>query len=473
MTEINLKELLDQNKAVFLDVSQEIAKEGVNIKLNCIGVNDLTNKQISWLFAKIPKKYILCELDNYINLDTVSDQLHKKFANYIRSYQLKKQNLKIRIRFFVGTITLILLMGTSRFIFNKYLFTKNDLDTNSITIGVLGQLDRYAPLVKYLQSELGGSVQIAIDGFDNMSYQLAINRIQLKQWDIAFTLSPTISVAAEDSKYYSVARMFAHLPPSYKSVMFVKKDSDINTLDDITPNTIIALGSNDSASSFYSPIYYLYGEKLTINFGNRGEKIKELVRKGEADIGAGAMNDVITQKDLNNDLKIISYSIDLPGAGVYVSPLLSESDRQTIATLLNNAPIEAKDKDHANYGDPNTKIDYSGYRELIKSVEKIITCADFTVNPVSLFCNTNQEYLEIEGKVQDWLSKKNNYQFTIVDKNKVRHKVHIGKEIAFEIIGEDNPISLNKKKVRIKYIASKNKNYILINNPLQLKILSK
>ena len=488
-SEIYLKNLVNAKKKDYLKVSKELAKENNSKKLDCTGVDSLSKIQLDLLFSHVTDKNNLrIELNKYIKVDTVNESLNKILIEYVES-QLKSNNLedlklfKPKKSVLISIIFLATLLCLGIFTFKDRIYINNknqldisvstnkyELDTDSLTIGVLGEVERYEPLVEYLQSELGSSVDITIDGYDGMPYQLAINRIQLKQWDVAFTLSPNISIAAEDSNYQRVARMFPNYPPNYQSVMFVKKDSDIQSMDDITLNTVIALGSDDSASSFYMPIYYLYGRKLIIDDGHRGKKIKELVRNGDADIGAGAFNDLIKWEDLN-DLKIISQSMNIPGSSVYVSPTLSESDRKILSMLLNNAPDEVKNKDKANYGDPETNIDYSGFRELVKSVERIITCADFTVNPVSLFCNSNQNYSEIEGKVQDWQSQRNEYILTIIDSYKLKHKVCLDRQIAAKIIGEDNPISVKNKRVRVKYVSQQHEKCIRINNPLQIKIL--
>ena len=210
--------------------------------------------------------------------------------------------------------------------------------------------------------------------------------------------------------------------------------------------------------------------KLTINDGHRGGKIRELVKNGNADIGAGALDALISEEDLKNDLKIISQSMNIPGAGVYVSPTLSKSDREVIDMLLNNAPDEVKNKDYANYGDPKTNINYSGFREVIKTVERIATCADFTINPVNLYCNSNQGYSEIEGKVQDWQLKSNGYVVTIIDRNKLKHKICLNRQLATKIIGEENLVFIKNKKVKIKYIAQQYDKCLRVNNPLQIKM---
>ena len=127
-------------------------------------------------------------------------------------------------------------------------------------------------------------MQIVIEGDEDLPYQEAKNKLATKQWDIAFTLSPMISVAAQDNGYHWAARMFANYPPYYQSALFVKANSPIRSLADLSPSTKIALGDFNSASSFYMPSYDLYGKTLLVDMGYRGDDIREMVSSGQADV---------------------------------------------------------------------------------------------------------------------------------------------------------------------------------------------
>jgi hypothetical protein len=99
----------------------------------------------------------------------------------------------------------------------------NRLETNSLTIGILGKSDNYTPLFEYLKQQFGDQITITIDSHRRESYQEAKNKLATQKWDIAFTLSPMISVAAKDNRYVWVARMFPQSPPYYQSALFVEK----------------------------------------------------------------------------------------------------------------------------------------------------------------------------------------------------------------------------------------------------------
>ncbi|MGL6136728.1 MAG: phosphate/phosphite/phosphonate ABC transporter substrate-binding protein, partial [Planktothrix sp.] len=190
----------------------------------------------------------------------------------------------------------------------------NRLETNSLTIGILGKSEDYTPLVEYLKQQFGDQITITIDSKLRESYQEVKNQLATKKWDIAFTLSPMISVAAKDNRYVWVARMFPQSPPYYQSSLFVQKNSSIQSISDFKNTTVIALGDFNSASSFYMPSYDLFGKSLRVTMGHRGERIQELVKTGEADVGAASYEAV--KNDPN--FRVIQISRNIPGSGVYL-----------------------------------------------------------------------------------------------------------------------------------------------------------
>ena len=206
------------------------------------------------------------------------------------------------------------------------------------------------PLASYLRSALvsddffsflkGEQIKIIVEGDRELSYQEAKNRITNKEWDIAFTLSPVISATAKENGYLFSSRMFPGKPKNYQSAIFVKADSKISSIDDIKTNNTIALGDFNSASSFYMPIYELYGKTLSINMKNRGQDILKMVKSGKVDLGAAAYGDTVSNQD--HDIRVILLSRNIPGSGVYLSPHLNGQDRQTITKVLKEASADIK-----------------------------------------------------------------------------------------------------------------------------------
>jgi serine/threonine-protein kinase len=261
------------------------------------------------------------------------------------------------------------------------------------------------------------------------------------------------SIAAKDNKYSFIARMFPDNPPFYQSALFVKTDSPINSINDLKPSTIIAMGAIGSASSFFMPSYDLYGKTLTVIKDNRGSDIIELVKSDKADIGSGAVDFVSKAPEI----RVVQVSRNIPGAGVYLSPNLSEQDRQSISKALLNAPKDTQKM--ANYGE-GEEPDYSAFNEIVRRVEEILSCSDFSKNPVNFYCpesklvtfdpKKNLSSNTLVGKVNGYrVPSSDTVWLNVEGQNGIIYKVIIPKEILNQIPNAGSPLNLQNKKVEI------------------------
>lgn len=128
---------------------------------------------------------------------------------------------------------------------------KSKPEFTTLTIGILSSSDYYEGLTDYLKREFGNKVQIIIDGGDKLSYEEARKRMINREWDISFTLSPMLSIAAKNNGYTHTGRMFPKNDPYYQAVLFTKADSPIKSISDLNETHTIALGDFNSVSSFY------------------------------------------------------------------------------------------------------------------------------------------------------------------------------------------------------------------------------
>lgn len=290
-----------------------------------------------------------------------------------------------------------------------------DLASSTLVIGVLGSLESYQMLTDYLQVNLNDDLMsVIVEGGFDISYQDAKDQISLQRWDLVFAYSPMISMAARDNNYQWVGRMFPDSPSYYQSSLFVRTDSSINSISDINPTHILALGNFGSASSFYRPIYDLYGKSVRVTMNHRSAQIKDLVLSGNADIGASSLTAVQEEPEL----KIIHVSTDIPGSGLYISPNLAPTDRAKLTQLLLNAPPEIRDqREGANYGE-GVEPDWEEFRRISLRVEEIIQCRTFEEDPVPLFCS--EESLELPQSEQSDGSVGIVKGFQFLDNNRVR-----------------------------------------------------
>ncbi len=352
------------------------------------------------------------------------------------------------------------------------------LQTSSLTIGILGDPSNYNGLADYLRAQFSNRVQVIVDGDRSISYSEVRNRLVRKEWDIVFTLSPMLSVAAKDNQYTFVAQMFPNNPSYYQSALFVKSNSSIKSLNDLKPTTTIALGDFNSASSFYMPAYDLFGKTLRVDMGHRSHKILEMVKTEQADVGSAPLSTI----ENDNSFRIIHLSRQIPGSNVYLSSKLSNSDREILKKVILDAPISIKKQ--ANYG-AGTEPDYSNFIKISQKAEEVLKCANFQKNPVNFYCPTfsiNKNILSqndtsiILGRINGWSRKDSNTeQFSLSSTDNKNYLVLINRQIFNQIPGASNPIALQNQKVKVTGIIPKkvsNSNFELtITQSHQLVIL--
>jgi ABC-type phosphate/phosphonate transport system substrate-binding protein len=330
---------------------------------------------------------------------------------------------------------------------------KPKINAESITIGSLGSPKEQADLEEYLSKELisanyfnfiqGKKPKILVDGDKTITYQEGRNRMAAKEWDIAFTLSPVNSIFAKDNGYTFAAAMFPK-SKNYQSGLFVRADSPIRSLADIKPTTTVALGGVNSASSFYMPVFDLYGKRLTVDMGNRGPKIIEMVKTGQVEVGAAAIGDSIRADD--TELRILQISRDIPSAGVYLSPTLTASDQEVIRGTLLRAPQEIQDK--TNYG-AGKEPDYTEFRKIIDRTESVLLCSDLTQNPVNLFCPSDFKSTSIAGKINGMVTNPNDLVLNVISSNQ-NYRISVSNSILKEVTENIAFKDLQGKLIEVK-----------------------
>ncbi|NKB17970.1 MAG: phosphate/phosphite/phosphonate ABC transporter substrate-binding protein [Pseudanabaena sp. CRU_2_10] len=185
------------------------------------------------------------------------------------------------------------------------------------------------------------------------------------------------------------------------SVFFVRADSLITKFDDIVdnPSLKIALGNFDSAQTFYVPLFHLYGTALQASYDNSTRDIYEKVRSGKADVGVASSNAIFRRNSSNPNpeesnetqdlpeaippgerkaifrvIKPRNEDIPIPRSGVYISPQISQAERDAIVKTLFKAPASIQKQ--ARYGQ-GEEPDYTMFRKVSGRVNEILKCADY------------------------------------------------------------------------------------------------
>jgi serine/threonine protein kinase len=243
----------------------------------------------------------------------------------------------------------------------------------------------YPGFKEYLETELrkqygNNNIKVDIDSAPNTTE--AKNKINEQKWDIAFTSYANISIIAEDNQYKAIARMSPQQQSSYRNVcFFVRSDSKINEIKDIRSNQAIALPSNQDLPLFRMSLYDLYGKKIKLNMVSSLAEIKKQVDSGIAVIGVSFCESY--SKDVR--FKELSASRRIPVGAVFLSPRIQKKSResQDIKNIIFSAPKHIQEK--ANYTPHGQIPDYTQFRNIHDTSQKLFNCINWTKNPVEFY----------------------------------------------------------------------------------------
>lgn len=343
-----------------------------------------------------------------------------------------------------------------------------DITKKPLIVGIVTSPKQYSEFKTYLKKQLGSQARdVVVEGNSEITYKEAQNNISKNKWDIVFANSPMNGMRAKDNSYKWLYRMFPKYPLTYQSALFVRSDSSIKSIKDIKPTTTIALGDFNSASSFYMPAYDLYGKSMTVTAGHRSSKIRELVANKQADIGAVVYS---TIKD-DPQFRVIQISREIPGTGVYLSPKLTPTVQKQIQNILENAP--KKIKEQANY-DIGKEPDYKQFRTIALRVDQVLSCANFSRNPVQFFCNATSQ--GILGRVAGFTNQGNGtIRLRLERENHKTCQVFVSSQTLNKITDGSSPEIINRKQVNIigvEPIELEDRTcQLTIENPTQLVVL--
>jgi serine/threonine-protein kinase len=324
------------------------------------------------------------------------------------------------------------------------------LDIGVVSIPKANNKEAYTELETYfktkLQEKFGKKVGVKlhlIETSEDKALSRAKQAIKAQNWELAFTTMPMLSAAAVANQYQFAARMFPGRNQT-ESVIFTRKDSTIQSLDDLNARKLIALGDANSAQGFYMPIYDLYGKTLQVDLDNGpGESLRK-VRSGQVDAAASVMIGPIKRA---KDLRILHISRAIPVAGVYTAPKLSRQDQTFVTQLLLKAPAALQEKARFGAGKP---VDYSEFMKVVQRVEAVTSCTNWQVNPVPLYCNKGGD--GIVGTTNGYRSFATAVEFTLKGTDGKTYRLVLPRTVLDRDPSLDSPTALNFKKVAIKNV---------------------
>jgi serine/threonine protein kinase len=331
-----------------------------------------------------------------------------------------------------------------------------------------------------LQARFGNNVSVKlhfIDASTDQALDRAKQDIKAQRWELAFTSAPMLSAIAVKNNYQFAARMAPDRTQN-ESVLFVRKDSPIKSLDDLTADKTIALGDFNSAVSFYMPVYDLFGKTLKVDMNNRSRESMAKVRSGQADVGATSHGATFKEA---TDLRVLHVSRAIPLAGVYVAPTLTTQDRKLVTDLLLAAPPDLQKKARYVAGKP---IDYTEFLKVVQRVEEVTSCSNWQVNPVKFYCGNGEKkpnnvaidtQNSIVGTTSGYRAYNDRIEFTFQGAERKTYRLILPRTVLDRDPNLASPIALNFKKVAVKDIQPVEVNggsELRITAPGQLNVLN-
>jgi serine/threonine-protein kinase len=281
------------------------------------------------------------------------------------------------------------------------------VERRTIVIGTPDRrLERYLPLEQHLEARLrpaqllralrGEKIDVRIEGA--RSYPEAVAHLRARRWDVLLGFSPVVSMEAVQAGYRPIGRMFPG-EPDYRAILFTRQQSRLLGLQDITPETRLALGDFFSATKYYVPMSLLRGRRARVILNLSTAEIAEQVRSGSADVGAMAGNPR-RFPELNPGLRILASSTRLPQSIVALSPDLPDLDRDRLQRALLSAPNSVRGEDAANFG-PGAAPDYRLFSRQVAEGKAFSACLRDRAPQLTLNCATSDRISVVEGWIED------------------------------------------------------------------------
>ena len=246
---------------------------------------------------------------------------------------------------------------------------QSTINLEKLTIGVVSYGEGRVSIAEYerLQQYLARKTQSIVELEPAYNELQALEQVQRKNWSIVFA-PPGLAAIAIDKELYSPMFPLEKASNLERSVIVVRADSHINSLGNLS-NQTIALGKKGSAAGYYLPLYDLYGLTLAqVRFAATPRQILQLISEGEVASGALAEYEYERyQRDFpGTKFKILHKSRWIPAGVVLISPQVEYQRQEQIKTVMLEAPADIIAD--AGYV-PSFEV--PDYQEFIKLVNKV------------------------------------------------------------------------------------------------------
>ncbi|HEY9645616.1 MAG TPA: PhnD/SsuA/transferrin family substrate-binding protein [Chroococcidiopsis sp.] len=242
---------------------------------------------------------------------------------------------------------------------------------DQLTIGTVAygegtrSVDQYQRFVDFLESQTQMLIQLE-PAYNEVQ---AVEQIQRQSWSLVFAPPGLAAIAISKAQYLPIFPLQGI--DNLSSVLVVLDNSPIQGLSDIN-GQIVALGQPGSATSYYVPLYELYGTTpAEVKIAPTPQKTLEWLAAGTVNVGALAKDefDRYRSEFSGTTFRIIHASRRIPSGSVLVSPKVDRNQQALLQTVMSQAlPAIAEEAGYIPNAPPP---DYTTLIAFLQKVEPI------------------------------------------------------------------------------------------------------
>jgi phosphonate transport system substrate-binding protein len=212
---------------------------------------------------------------------------------------------------------------------------------NRLSIGVVSyeeserSLERFDELKTYLGQQLKSLIELE-PAYNELK---ALQQIQRQSWDLVFAPPGLAALAISKYKYTAIFPLTGNL--DNRSILVVLRNSPINQVRQLEGKTI-ALGQVGSATSYYIPLYNLYGLTLAqIRLAASPREVLSLIASQKVNAGAMSLQQFNHERSNFSGVQfrvVDSDSHPVPSGAVLLSPNLERRLSEDLKLILQQTP---------------------------------------------------------------------------------------------------------------------------------------
>ncbi|AGY59246.1 phosphate/phosphite/phosphonate ABC transporter substrate-binding protein [Gloeobacter kilaueensis] len=238
---------------------------------------------------------------------------------------------KTGLRFLLSLATLLLLVACGS---SADRGGKLTIGTVSYSEGTQA-IKRYARFKDYLAEKAQNFVELD----PAYNEQRAIERIRNHSWSLVFAPPGLAAIAIKEAQYQPVLPLQG--VENRRSVLVVRKDSPIQTIKELA-NHSVALGQIGSSTSYYFPLYNLYGLTLSeLLFAPTPKSALEWVASGKATAGALSKEELdrYAPEITSGQFRVLAADEHFVPAGVLlIGPNIERNRQDQLRQILKDTP---------------------------------------------------------------------------------------------------------------------------------------